>query len=326
MVYIPAGRRWSVENLDLGLSEGRWAFPASVRSDLSGLRLDDLVFFGVGAVDATGEKSGPRGGDGFAGWQMRHTLEAHVARVTRLPFENESPFWLDEHDSVIWNPTIEIELLRSYDRIPLTAGEALSFEATHALYRGGVSHRANLVPAAGSALFDEFPTAVLPATRVGRRSADQQRRAVQLPARLVGLETQRLARALVRARPETHADPAESRLVHAYADHLSASSGHVARRLLIPLSDGSRLYADLFCPERELLVEAKNAPSRNNIRLAIGQLFDYGRASGYSDAHRAVLVPSRPADDLLDLLSYVRIDAIWQDGSRFCDTRDGRWC
>lgn len=321
MVYIPTSRG-SLENLDLGLSEGRWAFPGRVRSlDLSELQLDDLVFFGVGAVGVPPDKGGPRGGGQFDGWAARRLQEAYVTRVTRLPFENDTPFWLDERDAVRWNPTIEIELLREYTNVPLAPGEALSLEATDALYRGGVSHTGKLVSAVGSRLFDESPAAVQRSELTGRRAADQQRS--RGPALFVALESERLAKARVKARPETVSDPAESQLVHAYARHLRAS-GLTVGRVRIPLTGGGQLFADLYCQERRLLVEAKNAPTRHNIRLAIGQLFDYGRAREQSS--RAVLVPDRPNDDLLDLLSRVEIDAIWRDGTGFRDTRGGMWC
>lgn len=320
MVHV-SSRKASLDNLNLGLSEGRWAFPPTVRSgDLDLLEIGDLVIFGWGA--------GPRDGDQFSGWQSRRLTELHITRVTRLPFENTELFWLDErrHQTLRYNPTIEIELLRTIDDVPLAAGDALSFEASNALYRGGVSHKAMRVSTAGSPLLEleELPSSVLRPELIGRRSAAQE------PAprnrsrsRVVAIESPRVTRALVKAQAATTADPAESRLVHAYADHLRTRGDQVGR-LLIPLPDGETIYSDLFCSNRRLLVEAKAVASRNNIRTAIGQLFDYGRHC--DDASRAVLVPEQPSDDLLDLLSLAGIDAIWRQRSGFADTRDGLYC
>lgn len=316
MVYI-AER--ALPNLDLGLSAGRWAFPPTVRShDLGSIEVGDLVFFGVGG--------NPRalGGGKFNGWQRRRLREAYIARVTRKPFENLEPFWIDERleNVVRWNPTIEIELVRVDDHVSLTAGDQLSLDATNALYRGGVSHKAFLISTAGSPVFADLPPGVLDVPRVGRRSPDQQRERCPR-VRQVAVETERLREALVRARIATTADPRESRLVHEYIGVLRTRR-HSVTRLRIDLLSGETIYSDLFCPERQLLVEAKNSASRAAIRTAIGQLIDYGRHR--EKATRAVLVPEQPNDDLLALLAGVGIEAIWRSGTGFADTRQGSLC
>lgn len=315
MVHVA---RSAAKNLDLGLSQGRWAFPPDVRSNaLETVAIDDLLFFGLAGK--------PRSGGGFDAWQERRLPEAHLVRVVSLPFRNEEPFWSDElkYGVVRWNPTIEIELVQSFLNVPLAAGHGLSFEATDALYRGGVSHKAFRVSTEGSPLLDHPPSSVLPTPLVGRRSADQSR-GLDLPAaRIVAIESEQLRRARVRARSSTVADPVESRLVHAYARHLRAQGEQVAR-LRIDVTAAETIYADVFSPTRNLLVEAKAAPSRHAIRTAIGQLLDYGR---YCDrASRAVLVPERPSDDLLALLTAIDIGAIWRGPSGFLDTAAGRYC
>lgn len=308
----------AVANLDLGLSQGRWAFPPDVRSDaLSSTAIGDLIFFGVAGK--------PRSGGGFEAWQERHLPEAHLARVVSLPFQNEEPFWNDEleHGMVRWNPTIEIELVESVVNVPLAAGGGLSLEATNALYRGGVSHKAFRVRAEGSPLLDHPPPSVLRTPLVGRRSADQVR-GLDLPAaRIVAIESEQMTRARVRARSSTVADPVESRLVHTYARHLRDKGEQVAR-LRIDVTAAETIYADVYSRTRNLLVEAKATPSRDAIRTAIGQLFDYGRYC--TDASRAVLVPEQPSDDLLALLAAVDIGAIWCGPSGFLDTQRGRYC
>ncbi|ADB54048.1 hypothetical protein Cwoe_5644 [Conexibacter woesei DSM 14684] len=315
MVHVA---RSAMTNLNLGLSQGRWAFPPDVRSKaLDTVAIGDLLFFGVAGR--------PRGGGGFGAWQERRLPEAFLVRVTRLPFENKEPFWSDEvkYDVVRWNPTIEIELVQSFVNVPLAAGQGLSFSATDALYRGGVSHKAFRVSTEGSSLLEHAPPSVLSTPLVGRRSADQSR-GLDLPAaRIVAIESEQLRRAQVRSRPSTVADPVESRLVHTYARHLRDKGEEVAR-LRIDVTATETIYADVYSRTRHLLVEAKATPSRSAIRTAIGQLLDYGRYC--EGASRAVLVPEQPSDDLLALLAAVDIGAIWRGPSGFLDTRRGHYC
>jgi hypothetical protein len=54
--------------------------------------------------------------------------------------------------------------------------------------------------------------------------------------------------------------------------------------------------------------------------MAIGQLFDYRHFGEFDDeTHRplrlAILVPSRPADDIVELLKALQIEVTWQVGS-----------
>jgi hypothetical protein len=55
--------------------------------------------------------------------------------------------------------------------------------------------------------------------------------------------------------------------------------------------------------------------------MAIGQLADYGRFT--PDAHRAVLLPKKPSDDLCDLLQKQGIAVIWKHADKLEDTADG---
>lgn len=67
------------------------------------------------------------------------------------------------------------------------------------------------------------------------------------------------------------------------------------------------------CTLRSSLVEAKGSVTRDAIRQAVGQLLDYGR---FVDAATyAVLVPSRPREDLLAYLAAARISVIFPEGS-----------
>ncbi|HEX6943206.1 MAG TPA: hypothetical protein VF128_09790 [Gemmatimonadaceae bacterium] len=79
-----------------------------------------------------------------------------------------------------------------------------------------------------------------------------------------------------------------------------------------------QLYTDLFDKTRGILVESKGAVTRESIRMAIGQLFDYQRFIEPKPG-LAVLLPTLPRDDLLDLLRGLRITVIHRDGDAFLE-------
>lgn len=113
----------------------------------------------------------------------------------------------------------------------------------------------------------------------------------------------------------------ESRLVGEYYAYMKDIGDDFGSHE-IPLEDGMRrIYSDIFNVTRNQLIEAKASTKRNDVRMAIGQLADYGRH--YQTAQRAVLLPKKPDDDLLALLASQGIAAIWKNGSGFDDTADG---
>ena len=60
------------------------------------------------------------------------------------------------------------------------------------------------------------------------------------------------------------------------------------------------------------------------VRMAIGQLFDYRRFEP-APVELGVLVPVRPADDLLDLLEDLGIACVWASDDGFEDSRGGEF-
>jgi hypothetical protein len=104
----------------------------------------------------------------------------------------------------------------------------------------------------------------------------------------------------------------EAELVNRYR-RLLQSQGHVVSRLrVVPAGEGSPLYSDLWDETSLELVEAKGNVTRDAIRLAVGQLLDYGR---FVKANaRTVLVPSRPRDDLVEYLVSAGIAVVYPDG------------
>ncbi|TDC02431.1 hypothetical protein E1091_00840 [Micromonospora fluostatini] len=103
----------------------------------------------------------------------------------------------------------------------------------------------------------------------------------------------------------------EAALVRRYVDWLVGVKGGVVprHRIQVPGSS-SLLFTDLFDVSTYELVEAKSSASRNHLRLAIGQLFDYRR---FVHCKRlAVLVPVRPEEDLCILLHDVGVSVIFE--------------
>jgi len=110
----------------------------------------------------------------------------------------------------------------------------------------------------------------------------------------------------------------EQRLVHDYGAHLEAR-GHAVGRHRYPLLVGVRnLSCDLFDETQSRLYEAKASSRREAVRMAIGQLYDYRRFEDSPAAVKlAVLLPRRPADDLLELLGSLNIGVAWRVGKGF---------
>jgi hypothetical protein len=102
----------------------------------------------------------------------------------------------------------------------------------------------------------------------------------------------------------------EAELVIRYQAYLAAQ-GHRATRNLITLPGGLDTFVtDVFDEDADELVEAKSTAGREHIRHAIGQLFDYGRF--IKPRSRAVLLPTRPKQDLVELLTGLNIDIIYE--------------
>lgn len=107
----------------------------------------------------------------------------------------------------------------------------------------------------------------------------------------------------------------EAALVEAFRTWLKGRGHRAVRLRIVPAGEAKPIYNDVWVPTLNLLVEAKGTCTREAIRMAIGQLFDYGRAK--SDAMRAVLLPSRPRSDLENLIAAAGMNLVWQDGSKF---------
>ncbi|MGI8578876.1 MAG: hypothetical protein ACR2KG_13400 [Nocardioidaceae bacterium] len=106
----------------------------------------------------------------------------------------------------------------------------------------------------------------------------------------------------------------EAQLVARYVAWLS-NIGEEAVRHRIPVPGGGYLFTDVFNRTRQEVVEAKASAARLYVRAALGQILDYSRFLAHDS--RAVLLPSVPSDDLVELLHTHGVAVIWEDGSTF---------
>jgi len=111
-------------------------------------------------------------------------------------------------------------------------------------------------------------------------------------------------------REPTTAERREAALVQRYSAWLTAIGTTVTRKEIRVPGLGRGLYTDLYDSTRRELVEAKSSASRHHVRMAIGQLYDYGRHVKHLT--RAVLLPTNPGADLLELLHSLGIACVYE--------------
>ncbi|GHH63658.1 hypothetical protein GCM10017673_04980 [Streptosporangium violaceochromogenes] len=149
-----------------------------------------------------------------------------------------------------------------------------------------------------------------PQTKLARllaatRRADTEEQVQELP-----LEQQLTERSFVNPAQEPYeAERKESSLVQALADYLRGKGHAISRHQMLPKGETRPLFTDLYDGDLNLLVEAKGSVTRENVRMAIGQLADYGRF--LPDATRAILLPAEPRADLLALARSQNIVTMW---------------
>jgi hypothetical protein len=107
----------------------------------------------------------------------------------------------------------------------------------------------------------------------------------------------------------------EAELVQRYTAWLT-NRGQASVRHRIPIpGGGGYLYTDLFNKSTNEILEAKGSSARIYIRAGLGQILDYSRYVQHDG--RALLVPTEPAADLIELLQAYGVQAVWQDRAGF---------
>ncbi|MFD6990880.1 restriction endonuclease [Streptomyces sp. NPDC059943] len=153
-----------------------------------------------------------------------------------------------------------------------------------------------------------------PATKLGRLLITHPNQVDDLP-----LERNESETTFVNPNREPYeADRKEARLVKAFADYLTSNGHQSGRQRILPPGESRPLFTDLHAKGLSLLVEAKGSVTRENIRMAIGQLADYSRFVDHTI--RAILLPSMPREDLLSLAKTQDCAVIWPEGKGFVST------
>ncbi|MEV5952078.1 hypothetical protein [Streptomyces sp. NPDC051993] len=105
----------------------------------------------------------------------------------------------------------------------------------------------------------------------------------------------------------------EGQLCMAFEEYLTAA-GHECKSFQITVQgEPGTLTPDLYDATDNVLYEAKGLPTRNNVRMAIGQLLDYQRHLDVPAGLRlAVLLPQEPTPDVQELLTSLKIALVTQ--------------
>ncbi|MEU3409542.1 hypothetical protein ABZ766_37115 [Streptomyces sp. NPDC006670] len=110
----------------------------------------------------------------------------------------------------------------------------------------------------------------------------------------------------------------EGQLVKAFESHLE-KAGHSFKSFQITIKgEPGALTPDVYDETDHVLYEAKGQATRNNVRMAIGQLADYRRHLENEEELRvAVLLPAEPTPDVRDLLAAQKIALVYQTEDGF---------
>jgi 5-methylcytosine-specific restriction protein A len=103
----------------------------------------------------------------------------------------------------------------------------------------------------------------------------------------------------------------ESELVARFRAWAETTGVTLVRYRIRPPGELRDLYTDLFDQTNNVLYEAKGIATREAVRMAIGQLLDYSRHIP-TKPDLAVLLPTQPAQDLLDLLTTLNITCVYE--------------
>ncbi|QAY72989.1 hypothetical protein ET445_06165 [Agromyces protaetiae] len=107
----------------------------------------------------------------------------------------------------------------------------------------------------------------------------------------------------------------ESQLVD---DFVSSQPDHVFSRWAITLpSEHTRLLTDIYDEGDRTLYEAKALSGRSDVRMAVGQLYDYKRHVAVDGLQCSVLLPERPSNDLRDLIQSAGLGVAYRESSGF---------
>ncbi|MER5223100.1 hypothetical protein [Streptomyces flaveus] len=114
----------------------------------------------------------------------------------------------------------------------------------------------------------------------------------------------------------------EAELTQAYKAHLDAAGRQTGAYQIKVKGLTSTLRADLYDATAHVLYEAKGSSSREDVRMALGQILDYSRYVDMperdGEPKRVVLLPAAPAPDMYALLDRYDVGVVYRsDDGRF---------
>lgn len=143
-------------------------------------------------------------------------------------------------------------------------------------------------------LWDQLGLADLGFTNAGEAAEVTAVAVDQVPLAAMNIERTEVERSV-----STAVTQKEAQLTSRFQMYLEKHHRKVKRYKIIPAGSAT-LYSDLADVTENILYEAKGSADRMSVRLALGQVLDYGR---FVDGSRlAVLLPEEPPDDLVELL------------------------
>jgi len=104
----------------------------------------------------------------------------------------------------------------------------------------------------------------------------------------------------------------EALLCQRFQRYLESHRRTVRRYKICPVGASAAIYSDLVDVTANILYEAKGAADRMSVRLALGQVLDYGRY--VDDSRLAILLPEPPAADLVELLEMHTVGCVVEAG------------
>ncbi|MFE9112825.1 hypothetical protein ACFYN9_24830 [Streptomyces collinus] len=222
-------------------------------------------------------------------------------------------------------PGKKLVMQRYVGRVALDAGEP--FEERWAPGSDGAMRRVfvfRLRPAEGAEMNVLDSDSVLPATQTTVIELPPKPPVVKLPAQQTGAKDKKTEQhttaqttANIPGGPRT-VKRREGQLCTAFEEFLIAA-GHLTKSFQITVEGESGTFTpDLYDATDNVLYEAKGLATRNNVRMAIGQLLDYRRHLTVPDGLRlAVLLPEPPTADVKNLLEVEAVELVYQTEGGF---------
>ena len=112
------------------------------------------------------------------------------------------------------------------------------------------------------------------------------------------------------------AERKEAKLIADFIAWSSRAGRQFKRLKIVPKGDGKPIFSDLYSKNEKQLIEAKGSVSRDAIRMAIGQIYDYRRFAE-RNISLAILLPELPRADLIDLIKSAGVGLIYRTDGGF---------